>query len=187
MKGLPDFVAAIEDVEQLALLITRGELADIDGTFGTFGRPVLGEAHESMHQTVVDPIKRNAVVRAAIAVKIAAFDGKLAGFPSLLRMRSEGNCELGPTHARRQGVYHGLDREGLRQLHKGATLRIIFHAPVQQVLGFPGSAEQRADADPGIFAKIELDLVRLDDGLGDEAGFEYGHYECFRGRRGHAL
>ncbi len=81
----------------------------------------------------------------------------------------------------------GSTAKGSGNYINGATLRIIFHAPVQQVLGFPGSAEQRADADPGIFAKIELDLVRLDDGLGDEAGFEYGHYECFRGRRGHAL
>ncbi len=35
---------------------------------------------------------------------------------------------------------------------------------------------RRDDADPRIFAEIEFDLVRLDDGLGDETGIEYGHY-----------
>ena len=34
---------------------------------------------------------------------------------------------------------------------------------------------RRDDADPGIFAEIEIDLVRLDDGLGDHARIEDGH------------
>jgi tripartite-type tricarboxylate transporter receptor subunit TctC len=48
----------------------------------------------------------------------------------------------------------------------GATLRIVFHAPVKQVLGFPGSAEQRLaieqgelDGDCGSFSSIPLDWI----------------------------
>lgn len=37
---------------------------------------LLREVDESMHQTLVDPIGRDAAERAAIAVKLAAFDGE---------------------------------------------------------------------------------------------------------------
>ena len=36
----------------------------------------------------------------------------------------------------------------------------------------------RDDADPGIFAEIEVDLVRLDDGLGDHARIEDPHHRA---------
>jgi tripartite-type tricarboxylate transporter receptor subunit TctC len=49
----------------------------------------------------------------------------------------------------------------------GATLREVFHAPVKQVLGFPGSAEQRLaiergelDGDCGSFNSIPPDWVK---------------------------
>ena len=52
----------------------------------------------------------------------------------------------------------------------GATLRELFHAPVRQILGFPGSAEQRLaiergelDGDCGSFSSIPVEWVR--DGL----------------------
>jgi tripartite-type tricarboxylate transporter receptor subunit TctC len=52
----------------------------------------------------------------------------------------------------------------------GATLRVLFHAPVRQILGFPGSAEQRLaiergelDGDCGSFSSIPVEWVR--DGL----------------------
>src|ERR1700756_5578717 len=52
----------------------------------------------------------------------------------------------------------------------GAILREVFHAPVRQILGFPGSAEQRLaiergelDGDCGSFSSIPIEWLR--DGL----------------------
>jgi tripartite-type tricarboxylate transporter receptor subunit TctC len=49
----------------------------------------------------------------------------------------------------------------------GATLREVFHAPVKQVLGFPGSAEQRLaieqgelDGDCGSYSSIPADWIK---------------------------
>ncbi|HEY2533636.1 MAG TPA: hypothetical protein VGJ20_37870 [Xanthobacteraceae bacterium] len=49
----------------------------------------------------------------------------------------------------------------------GATLREVFHAPVKQVLGFPGSAEQRLaieqgelDGDCGSYSSIPLNWIK---------------------------
>jgi tripartite-type tricarboxylate transporter receptor subunit TctC len=49
----------------------------------------------------------------------------------------------------------------------GATLRVVFNAPVRQILGFPGSAEQRIaiergelDGDCGAFASIPIAWLR---------------------------
>jgi tripartite-type tricarboxylate transporter receptor subunit TctC len=49
----------------------------------------------------------------------------------------------------------------------GATLREVFHAPVKQVLGFPGSAEQRLaiergelDGDCGSYSSIPLEWIK---------------------------
>ena len=41
----------------------------------------------------------------------------------------------------------------------------------------------RDDADPAVFAEIELHLVGLHDGLGDQAGIEDGHGGAVLGRR----
>ena len=48
----------------------------------------------------------------------------------------------------------------------GATLREVFHAPVKQILGYPGSAEQRLaieqgslDGDCGSFSSIPIDWI----------------------------
>ncbi len=48
----------------------------------------------------------------------------------------------------------------------GAVLRIVFHAPVKQVLGYPGSAEQRLaieqgslDGDCGSYSSIPIDWI----------------------------
>jgi tripartite-type tricarboxylate transporter receptor subunit TctC len=52
----------------------------------------------------------------------------------------------------------------------GATLREVFHAPIKQILGFPGSAEQRLaiergelDGDCGSYSSIPIEWIR--DGL----------------------
>jgi tripartite-type tricarboxylate transporter receptor subunit TctC len=66
----------------------------------------------------------------------------------------------------------------------GATLRIVFNAPVRQILGFPGSAEQRIaiergelDGDCGSYSSIPIAwinqkriqaFVRFSEKLGDE-------------------
>jgi tripartite-type tricarboxylate transporter receptor subunit TctC len=60
----------------------------------------------------------------------------------------------------------GSTGKGSGNYINGAMLRIIFHAPVKQVLGFPGSAEQRLaieqgelDGDCGSYSSIPLDWL----------------------------
>jgi tripartite-type tricarboxylate transporter receptor subunit TctC len=60
----------------------------------------------------------------------------------------------------------GSTGKGSANYINGAMLRIIFHAPVKQVLGFPGSAEQRLaieqgelDGDCGSFSSIPTDWI----------------------------
>jgi len=60
----------------------------------------------------------------------------------------------------------GSTAKGSGNYINGATLRIVFHAPVKQVLGFPGSAEQRLaiaqgelDGDCGSYSSIPLDWI----------------------------
>ncbi len=61
----------------------------------------------------------------------------------------------------------GSTGKGAGNYINGATLRDVFHAPVKQVLGFPGSAEQRLaiergelDGDCGSFNSIPIDWVK---------------------------
>jgi tripartite-type tricarboxylate transporter receptor subunit TctC len=61
----------------------------------------------------------------------------------------------------------GSTGKGAGNYINGATLRDVFHAPVKQVLGFPGSAEQRLaiergelDGDCGSFNSIPVDWVK---------------------------
>lgn len=60
----------------------------------------------------------------------------------------------------------GSTGKGSGNYINGATLRIVFHAPVKQVLGFPGSAEQRLaieqgelDGDCGSYSSIPTDWI----------------------------
>jgi tripartite-type tricarboxylate transporter receptor subunit TctC len=60
----------------------------------------------------------------------------------------------------------GSTGKGSGNYINGATLRIVFHAPVKQVLGFPGSAEQRLaieqgelDGDCGSYSSIPVDWI----------------------------
>jgi tripartite-type tricarboxylate transporter receptor subunit TctC len=64
----------------------------------------------------------------------------------------------------------GSTGKGSGNYINGATLREVFHAPVKQVLGFPGSAEQRLaieqgelDGDCGSYSSIPVDWI--DKGL----------------------
>jgi len=61
----------------------------------------------------------------------------------------------------------GSTGKGSGNYINGATLRIVFHAPVKQVLGFPGSAEQRLaiergelDGDCGSYSSIPVEWVK---------------------------
>ena len=64
----------------------------------------------------------------------------------------------------------GSTARGSGNYINGATLRELFHAPIKQILGFPGSAEQRLaiergelDGDCGSYSSIPLEWIR--DGL----------------------
>jgi tripartite-type tricarboxylate transporter receptor subunit TctC len=61
----------------------------------------------------------------------------------------------------------GSTGKGSGNYINGATLREVFHAPVKQVLGFPGSAEQRLaieqgelDGDCGSYSSIPIDWIK---------------------------
>ena len=61
----------------------------------------------------------------------------------------------------------GSTAKGSGNYINGATLRMVFKAPVRQILGFPGSAEQRLaiergelDGDCGSVSSIPLDWIR---------------------------
>jgi len=69
-------------------------------------------------------------------------------------------------HGGRQFII-GSTGKGSGNYINGATLRIVFHAPVKQVLGFPGSAEQRLaieqgelDGDCGSYSSIPIDWIK---------------------------
>jgi tripartite-type tricarboxylate transporter receptor subunit TctC len=64
----------------------------------------------------------------------------------------------------------GATGRGSGNYINGATLKEVFHAPIRQILGFPGSAEQRLgiergelDGDCGSFSSIPVEWIR--DGL----------------------
>ncbi len=68
-------------------------------------------------------------------------------------------------HSKKEFIL-GSTGKGSGNYINGATLREVFHAPVKQVLGFPGSAEQRLaiergelDGDCGSYASIPLDWI----------------------------
>src|SRR5579864_2611138 len=61
----------------------------------------------------------------------------------------------------------GSTARGSGNYINGATLREVFHAPVKQILGFPGSAEQRLaiergelDGDCGSYSSVPIEWIR---------------------------
>src|SRR5277367_927306 len=71
-----DFVAAVEEIEQLLLLVALGKAADIDGALRDFIDALAGETDEGMDLAILDPFEWNAAVGAAIAVELAPLDGQ---------------------------------------------------------------------------------------------------------------
>ncbi|MGH6768386.1 MAG: Bug family tripartite tricarboxylate transporter substrate binding protein [Xanthobacteraceae bacterium] len=68
---------------------------------------------------------------------------------------------------KRQQFIMGSTAKGAGNYINGATLRVVFKAPVKQIVGFPGSAEQRIaiergelDGDCGSFHSIPRNWVR---------------------------
>jgi tripartite-type tricarboxylate transporter receptor subunit TctC len=68
---------------------------------------------------------------------------------------------------KRKSFILGSTAKGAGNYINGATLRIVFKAPVRQILGFPGSAEQRIaiergelDGDCGSFSSIPIAWVK---------------------------
>ena len=61
----------------------------------------------------------------------------------------------------------GSTARGSGNYINGATLREVFHAPIKQILGFPGSAEQRLaiergelDGDCGSYSSVPIEWIR---------------------------
>jgi tripartite-type tricarboxylate transporter receptor subunit TctC len=68
---------------------------------------------------------------------------------------------------KRKEFIMGSTAKGAGNYINGATLRVVFHAPIKQIVGFPGSAEQRIaiergelDGDCGSFNSISPAWVR---------------------------
>jgi tripartite-type tricarboxylate transporter receptor subunit TctC len=123
--------------------------APTDGTVITVFNPGL------VTQSIVDPKRVNVDFRKLSWVGIITADFRVCygfgpnGVKSWADMMGRKEFILGST------------AKGAGNYINGATLRHVFHAPVRQILGFPGSAEQRIaiergelDGDCGSFSSI---------------------------------
>ncbi|MEA2990829.1 MAG: hypothetical protein QOG83_3540 [Alphaproteobacteria bacterium] len=126
-----------------------------DGTVMTVFNPGL------ITQSIVEPEKVNLDFRKVGWVGVVTSDFRVCygfgpdGVKSWDDMMKRKEFILGST-ARGSGNYIN-----------GATLRQVFNAPVRQILGFPGSAEQRIaiergelDGDCGSFSSLPVEWVR---------------------------
>jgi tripartite-type tricarboxylate transporter receptor subunit TctC len=129
-----------------------------DGTVMTIFNPGL------VTQSIVDPDKVQLDFRTYSWIGVVTPDFRVCygygpkGVKSWDDMMQRKEFILGST-ARGSGNYIN-----------GATLREVFHAPIKQILGFPGSAEQRLaiergelDGDCGSYSSIPVEWIR--DGL----------------------
>ena len=175
MNGRPTSSPPLSRLSSCLLLVALGEGADIDGALGDFVDALAGETHEGMGQALVDPFQRNAAVGAAIAVERALLDGQpLLGAArdsrDLLDRRVEHLAQRRAVDVVAGGLAGRAEDELLAVHHLVPGLRTPFGA-----IAVADPVIRRDDADPGIFAEIEIDLVRLHDRLGDQAGIEDGH------------
>jgi tripartite-type tricarboxylate transporter receptor subunit TctC len=129
--------------------------APTDGTVVTVFNPGL------VTQSIVDPNRVKIDFRKLSWVGIITADFRVCygfgpnGVKSWADMMSRKEFVLGST------------AKGAGNYINGATLRHVFHAPVRQILGFPGSAEQRIaiergelDGDCGSFSSIPTAWVK---------------------------
>jgi tripartite-type tricarboxylate transporter receptor subunit TctC len=112
-------------------------------------------------QSVVEPEKVNLDFRKVAWVGVVTSDFRVCyGFgPSGVKSWDD--------MMKRKEFILGSTAKGSGNYINGATLRHVFNAPVRQILGFPGSAEQRIaiergelDGDCGSFSSIPADWVR---------------------------
>jgi tripartite-type tricarboxylate transporter receptor subunit TctC len=130
-------------------------LAPKDGTVMTIFNPGL------VTQSIVIPDKVKLDFRKYAWIGIVSADYRVCyGFGP------DGVKSWDDMMHRKQWVL-GSTGKGAGNYINGATLRDVFHAPVKQVLGFPGSAEQRLaiergelDGDCGSFNSIPVDWVK---------------------------
>jgi tripartite-type tricarboxylate transporter receptor subunit TctC len=130
-------------------------LAPKDGTVMTIFNPGL------VTQSIVTPDKVKLDFRKYAWVGIVSADFRVCyGFGP------DGVKSWDDMMHRKQWVL-GSTGKGAGNYINGATLRDVFHAPIKQVLGFPGSAEQRLavergelDGDCGSFNSIPVDWVK---------------------------
>jgi tripartite-type tricarboxylate transporter receptor subunit TctC len=130
-------------------------LAPKDGTVMTIFNPGL------VTQSIVTPDKVKLDFRKYAWIGIVSADYRVCyGF-------GPNGVKTWDDMMRRKEWVLGSTGKGAGNYINGATLRDVFHAPVKQVLGFPGSAEQRLaiergelDGDCGSFNSIPVDWVK---------------------------
>jgi tripartite-type tricarboxylate transporter receptor subunit TctC len=126
-----------------------------DGTVMTIFNPGL------VTQSIVQPEKVNLDFRKYAWIGVVTPDYRVCygfgpkGIKSWDEMMQRGQFILGSTG------------KGSGNYINGATLREVFHAPVKQILGFPGSAEQRLaiergelDGDCGSYSSIPPEWLK---------------------------
>jgi len=126
-----------------------------DGTVMTVFNPGL------ITQSVVEPEKVNLDFRNVAWVGVVTSDFRVCyGFGP------EGVKSWDDMMKRKEFIL-GATAKGSGNYINGATLRKVFNAPVRQILGFPGSAEQRIaiergelDGDCGSYSSIPADWIR---------------------------
>jgi len=126
-----------------------------DGTVMTIFNPGL------VTQSIIEPKKVNLDFRKYAWIGVVTPDFRVCyGFGP------KGVRSWDDLMQRKQFVL-GSTGKGSGNYINGATLRDVFHAPVKQILGFPGSAEQRLaiergelDGDCGSFSSIPLDWIK---------------------------
>jgi tripartite-type tricarboxylate transporter receptor subunit TctC len=125
-----------------------------DGTVMTIFNPGL------VTQSIVEPEKVNLDFRKFAWVGVITSDFRVCyGF-------GPNGVKSWDDMMRRKEFILGSTARGSGNYVNGATLRQVFHAPVKQILGFPGSAEQRIaiergelDGDCGSFSSIPVAWV----------------------------
>jgi tripartite-type tricarboxylate transporter receptor subunit TctC len=126
-----------------------------DGTIMTVFNPGL------ITQSVVEPDKVNIDFRNVAWIGVVTSDFRVCyGF-------GPNGVKSWDDMMKRKEFILGSTAKGSGNYINGATLRHVFNAPVRQILGFPGSAEQRIaiergelDGDCGSFSSIPVDWVR---------------------------
>jgi tripartite-type tricarboxylate transporter receptor subunit TctC len=129
--------------------------ASKDGTVMTIFNPGL------VTQSIVEPEKVNVDFR-----KVAWVGNITADFRVCYGFGPNGVKSWDDMMKRREFIL-GATAKGAGNYINGAILRMVFGAPVRQILGFPGSAEQRIaiergelDGDCGSFSSLPADWLR---------------------------